>query len=108
MLMTSEQYEESLRKLNLVVYMFGKRLKNVVDNPIIRPSMNAVAKTYEMAHCPEFENVLTATSHITGKKSIVLLIFTRIPMTLSKRQKWDDCWGRIPGAAFSGVSAWMR
>lgn len=37
MLITSQQYEESLRKLNLVVYMFGERLerlKNVVDNPI--------------------------------------------------------------------------
>jgi 4-hydroxybutyryl-CoA dehydratase/vinylacetyl-CoA-Delta-isomerase len=43
-MMTAEQYEESLRRLNLVVYMFGKRIENVVDDPIIRPSMNAVAK----------------------------------------------------------------
>ncbi len=49
-MMTAEQYEESLRHLNLVVYMFGKRIDNVVDDPIIRPSMNAVAKTYELAH----------------------------------------------------------
>lgn len=68
MMMTAAQYEESLRKLNLVVYMFGERITNVVDDPIIRPSMNAVAKTYEMAHCPEHEEVLTATSHLTGKK----------------------------------------
>jgi len=45
-MMTAAQYEESLRKLNLVVYMFGKKIENVVDNPIIRPSMNAVAMTY--------------------------------------------------------------
>jgi aromatic ring hydroxylase len=50
--MKAEQYEESLRGLNLVVYMFGKQLDNVVDDPIIRPSMLAVAKTYEMAHRP--------------------------------------------------------
>ena len=43
-MMNAQQYEESLRHLNLVVHMFGKRLGNVVDNPIIRPSMNAVAK----------------------------------------------------------------
>ena len=48
--MTAEQYEERLRELSLVVYMFGKRIENVVDHPIIRPSMAAVAKTYEMAH----------------------------------------------------------
>jgi len=66
-MITAKQYEESLRKLNLVVYMFGKRVENPVDHPIIRPSMNAVAKTYEMAGCPEHADVMTATSHISGK-----------------------------------------
>ena len=65
---TAREYEESLRKLNLNVYMFGKKIENVVDDPIIRPSMNAVAVTYEFAHRPEFEDIMTATSHITGKK----------------------------------------
>ena len=54
-MMTAEQYEESLSGLNLVVFMFGKQLHNVVDDPIIRPSMQAVAKTYEMAHRPEYQ-----------------------------------------------------
>jgi len=67
-MMTAAQYEESLRKLNLVVYMFGKKVENVVDNPIIRPSMNAVSMTYELAHKPEYEDIMTATSHISGKK----------------------------------------
>ncbi|HDM09825.1 MAG TPA: 4-hydroxybutyryl-CoA dehydratase, partial [Desulfobacteraceae bacterium] len=67
-MMTAKEYEESLRRLNLEVYMFGKRIDNVVDHPIIRPSMNALAKTYELAHRPEFEDIMTATSHITGNK----------------------------------------
>ena len=67
-MMNAEQYEESLRKLNLVVYMFGKRIKNVVDNPIIRPSMNAVAATYDLADKPEYADIMTTTSHLTGKK----------------------------------------
>ena len=66
--MNARQYEESLRKLNLKVYMFGERVTNVVDDPIIRPSMNAVALTYELAHSPEFEEIMTATSHLTGQK----------------------------------------
>jgi 4-hydroxybutyryl-CoA dehydratase/vinylacetyl-CoA-Delta-isomerase len=44
-LMNARSYEESLRRLNLVVYLFGKRLTNVVDDPIIRPSMNAIWRT---------------------------------------------------------------
>ena len=66
-LMNAKQYEESLRKLNLNVYMFGKKIENVVDDPIIRPSMNAVAATYELAHRPEYEDLMVATSHLTGK-----------------------------------------
>ncbi len=58
-LMTDEQYEDSLRRLNLVVYMFGDRVQNIVDDPIIRPSMKAVAKTYELAHRPEHEDLVT-------------------------------------------------
>ncbi len=67
-MMTAKEYEDSLRKLNLIVYQFGKRIENVVDDPIIRPSMNAVAMTYELANDPEHEDLMTATSHITGKK----------------------------------------
>ena len=67
-MMTAQQYEETLRSLNLVVYMFGKKLDNVVDDPIIRPSMQAVAKTYEMAHRPEHEDIMTAISHLSCKK----------------------------------------
>lgn len=67
-LMTGKQYEESLRKLNLQVYMFGKKVENVVDNPVLRPSMNSVKMTYELAQQPEYEDLMTATSVITGNK----------------------------------------
>ncbi|MFP4227069.1 MAG: 4-hydroxyphenylacetate 3-hydroxylase N-terminal domain-containing protein, partial [Desulfobacterales bacterium] len=67
-LKTAQEYEDSLRNLNLVVYMFGKRVENAVDHPMIRPSMAAVAKTYELAHRPEHEDIMTATSHLSGQK----------------------------------------
>ncbi|MBP5749867.1 MAG: hypothetical protein J6X24_03670, partial [Firmicutes bacterium] len=37
-LMTGAEYIESLRKLNNKVYMFGERIENWVDHPMIRPS----------------------------------------------------------------------
>jgi len=67
-MMTAQQYEESLRKLKLKVYMFGKRIENVVDDPMIRPSLNAVAATYELAQRPECAELMTAVSHLTGKR----------------------------------------
>ena len=36
-LMTGEEYIESIRKLNMEIYMFGKRVENPVDDPILRP-----------------------------------------------------------------------
>ena len=33
-MMTKDQYIESLRKLHLNLYSFGKKVENVVDNPI--------------------------------------------------------------------------
>ena len=37
-LKTTEEYLESIRRLNLPVYVMGERVKNV-DHPIIRPSI---------------------------------------------------------------------
>ena len=99
-MMTAEQYEASLRVLNLVVYMFGKRIDNVVDDPIIRPSMQAVAKTYEMAHRSEHADIMTATSHITGEK---INRFTHIHQgidDLLKKSKMGRLLGRETGCCF--------
>lgn len=48
-LMTGQEYIESLRRLHTKVYLFGKRVENFVDHPIIRPSINSVAMTYDLA-----------------------------------------------------------
>jgi 4-hydroxybutyryl-CoA dehydratase/vinylacetyl-CoA-Delta-isomerase len=99
-LMNAKQYEESLRKLNLVVYMFGERVKNVVDDPIIRPSMNAVAATYEMALKPEHEDIMTATSHITGKRINRFCHIHQSIGDLVKKSKMGRLLGRETGCCF--------
>ncbi len=65
-LMTPEQYVASLRSLNLRVYLFGKLVESTVDHPIIRPSLNSCAMTYELAQQPEHADLMTATSNLTG------------------------------------------
>jgi 4-hydroxybutyryl-CoA dehydratase / vinylacetyl-CoA-Delta-isomerase len=67
-LMNGAQYIESLRKLDVKVYMFGERVENFVDHPIIRPSINCVAMTYDLAFEAEYEDLMTVTSSLTGKK----------------------------------------
>ena len=98
--MNAAQYEESLRKLNLEVYQFGKQITNVVDDPIIRPSMNAVAKTYEMADRPEYEDLMTATSHITGKKINRFTHIHQDTFDLIKKAKMGRMLGAHTGCCF--------
>ncbi len=67
MLMTGEQYVESLRKLKTRVYMFGEKIDNWVDHPIIRPSINCVKMTYDLAQDPQYVDLMTAKSSLTGE-----------------------------------------
>ncbi len=97
---TKEQYIESLRKLDLKVYMFGKRVENVVDHPIIRPSLNSIAATYELAEKPEYEDLMTATSHLTGEK---INRFTNIHQStddLVKKIKMQRMLGQYTASCF--------
>lgn len=66
-LMTGEQYIESIRALHLPVYMFGKKVENPVDNPILRPALNSVRMTYDLAQMPEYQDLMTAMSPYTGE-----------------------------------------
>ena len=67
-MMTKDQYIESLRKLKMNVWYMGEKIENPVDHPMIRPSLNSVAMTYELAEKPEYQEVMTAISNLTGKR----------------------------------------
>ena len=68
MIRIRDDYIRSLKDLGHVVYYKGKRVEDVTAHPGFLPHINAAAKTYEMALKPEFEDLLTATSHLTGRK----------------------------------------
>lgn len=99
-LMTGEQYIESLRKLNLQIYMFGEKIENPVDNPILRPSLNSVKATYDLAQMPEYEDLMTTTSILTGEK---INRFTHIHQStddLIKKVKMQRLCGQKTAACF--------
>lgn len=99
-LMTGAQYLDSIRKLKTKVYMFGKLVENVVDHPIIRPSLNSVAMTYDLAHDPEFEDLMTATSNLTGKKVNRFTHLHQSTDDLRKKVKMQRLLGQKTGACF--------
>jgi len=68
-LKTPVEYVESLRRLKIRAYVGGERVGSIVDHPAIAPHINTVSKTYELAHRPEHQEVMTAISHLTGERT---------------------------------------
>jgi 4-hydroxybutyryl-CoA dehydratase/vinylacetyl-CoA-Delta-isomerase len=99
-MMTAEQYEASLRKLKLKVYLQGEVVENPVDHPIIRPSMNSVKMTYALAQDPQYEELMTATSHITGKKINRFTHLHQSTEDLVKKVKMQRLLGQKTAACF--------
>ena len=98
--MTGEQYVESMRKLNLQVYMFGEKIENPVDDPILRPSLNSVKATYDLAQDPEYADLMTAKSILTGE---TINRFTHIHQStddLIKKVKMQRLLGQKTAACF--------
>ena len=99
-LMTGEQYIESIRKMKMNVYMFGKKVEVPADDPILRPSLNSVRMTYDLAQLPEYEDLMTAVSPYTGKR---VNRFTHIHQStedLVKKVKMQRLLGQKTAACF--------
>ena len=65
-LKTPEEYLESIKRpVNL--YMFGKKVEEFWNHPIVKPSINTVMKIYELAQMDEYKDLMTARSHLTGE-----------------------------------------
>ena len=101
-LMTGKEYIESLRKMNMRVYMFGKKVENPVDDPILRPSVNSVRMTYDLAtsNNPEYLELMTATSHLTGEKVNRFAHIHQSTDDLIKKVKMQRLLGQVTAACF--------
>ena len=97
---TAQQYEDSLRELKLKVYVQGERVDNPVDHPMIRPSMNSAKMTYALAEDPEYEDLMTATSHLTDKKINRFCHLHQSTDDLVKKVKMQRLLGQKTAACF--------
>jgi 4-hydroxybutyryl-CoA dehydratase / vinylacetyl-CoA-Delta-isomerase len=99
-LKTPQEFIDSIAALNLEIYLFGEKVDDYVNDPIIRPSLNSIAMTYELAQQPEYEDLMLATSHLTGKK---VNRFTHVHQStddLVKKVKMQRLLGQKTGACF--------
>ena len=60
-LMSGDAYRESLRRYKPKVFVDGREVTSVVDDPSLRPGVNALAFTYDYALRDELEPIALAT-----------------------------------------------
>ena len=95
---TGAEYVESLRNRNLTVYLMGELVGETVDHPIIRPSINAVAATYDLAvQNPELASEL---SPLTGERVNRFLHIAGNTGDLVMQNKMQRRLGQLTGTCF--------
>lgn len=92
------EYIQSLRGRNLKVYLFGELIKEPVDHPMIRPSINAVAETYDIAN--EEPEIASAQSSLTGSKVNRFLHIAENAMDLVNQNKMQRKLGQLTATCF--------
>lgn len=99
-MMTGEEYIQSLKKLHPRIYAFGKKIEDVTEDPILRPSVNSVKMTYDLAELPEYEGLMTVTSSLTGKKINRFCHIHQSAEDLILKVKMQRLCGQKTGACF--------
>ena len=97
-LISADDYIDSLRDRDLKVYLFGELVDDPVEHPMIRPSINALAKTYELAE--KVPHLASVTSPFTGEPvSRFLHVCTNVD-DLVMQNKMQRKLGQLTGTCF--------
>ncbi|MCK5773220.1 MAG: 4-hydroxyphenylacetate 3-hydroxylase, partial [Thermoplasmata archaeon] len=67
---TPEEYKGSLRKMRPNIHKFGELIEDVTTHPATRRTIEGHAQIFEAARNPEYEELYTTTSCLTGKKVV--------------------------------------
>ena len=93
-----DSYLDSIRKRSLNIYLLGELVKEPLEHPIIRPSIEAMAETYELAvREPE---LASATSPYTGEKINRFLHIAESNEDLFLQNKMQRKLGQLTGTCF--------
>jgi 4-hydroxybutyryl-CoA dehydratase/vinylacetyl-CoA-Delta-isomerase len=71
MLMSGHDYRESLRRYRPHVYVDGRRVESVADEPALAPGVNALALTYDLALREDLAPVMRASRADLGGGRVV-------------------------------------
>ena len=95
---TGEEYIESLRGRGVKVHLLGERVEEPVDHPIIRPSINSLRMSYDLAiQDPE---LATAWSPLINAQVNRFLHIVESPHDLVMKNRLQRRMGQLTGTCF--------
>ncbi|HXV45142.1 MAG TPA: 4-hydroxyphenylacetate 3-hydroxylase N-terminal domain-containing protein [Nitrososphaera sp.] len=92
------EYIQSLRGRKLKIYLFGELVKEPVDHPMIRPSINAVAETYDLA--VQEPELASAKSSLSGLQVNRFLHVAESAQDLVDQNRMQRKLGQLTGTCF--------
>ena len=92
------EYVESLRGRKVKVYLFDELVKEPVDHPMIRPSINAVAATYDIAN--DEPEMAAAKSSLSGHNVNRFLHIAESADDLVNQNRMQRRLGQLTGTCF--------
>lgn len=104
-------YRNSLKALNPRIYYMGEKITDVTSHPATLPHVRSAAMTYAVANDPEYQDLATTISHLTGNPINRFTHIHQNPEDLIKKvkllrllgQKTGTCFQRCVG--FDGMNA---
>lgn len=97
-LRSGDDYVLSLRDRKLRVFLLGERVAEPVDHPVIRPSINAVARTYDLAN--EEPDLATVHSSLIGRRVNRFLHVTESVDDVVMQNRMQRRLGQLTGTCF--------
>jgi 4-hydroxybutyryl-CoA dehydratase/vinylacetyl-CoA-Delta-isomerase len=102
---TLQEFTESLHRLKHEVYILGEKVENVTEHPILRPSLNALAKTYEMAHDPRYTELFVRQG-LDGERVNCFTSLHQSTQDLLNKVKALRILGQETGTCFQRCVGW--
>lgn len=104
-LKTAEQYKESLRKLRPNIHKFGNLIEDVATSPYTKYTIEGHAQIFSAQHNPEYKDVVTTKSSLTGEEISRYLSLIKSPEDMIANSKMKRFIFQLTGTCTGGRCA---
>jgi len=106
---TSGEYKESLQRMRPNIYKFGEQIQDVTTHSATRRTVEGHAQIFDAAFEPEYQEILTTISPLTGKRVVryLSIIQSKDDMIANMRMKrlMFNLTGTCTGGRCAGFNA---